>query len=67
MAKGSAAPGAAAPDTNTINLGRLLARLEKTLLDPDLATERRLRASGDERRKVGAVSPGPQARAACSR
>jgi hypothetical protein len=47
--------GASAPDRNAINLTRLLARLQKTLLDQDITTEQRLRSSGYERRKVGTV------------
>lgn len=48
--------GAAAPDTAAIDLTRLLARLQNTLLNPDGATERRLRTSSYERQKVQTVS-----------
>ncbi|KAH7336445.1 synaptobrevin [Rhexocercosporidium sp. MPI-PUGE-AT-0058] len=41
-----------APDITTINLTRLLARLQQTLVNPDSATESRLRTSL-EREKVG--------------
>lgn len=49
-------PGARAPDHTSLNLTRLIARLQNTLLEPDAETSRRLRASGFERRKVEAVS-----------
>lgn len=49
-------PGARAPDHTSLNLTRLISRLQNTLLQPDAETARRLRASGFERRKVGAVS-----------
>ena len=44
-----------APDLTGINLTRLLARLQQTLISPDSATESRLRTSL-EREKVGTVS-----------
>jgi hypothetical protein len=47
--------GANAPDPTAINLTRLLARLQKTLLQPDTATEQRLRGSSYERSRVDAV------------
>lgn len=49
-------PGARAPDHTSLNLTRLILRLQNTLLEPDAETSRRLRASGFERRKVEAVS-----------
>jgi hypothetical protein len=49
------AGGATAPDATAINLTRLLARLQKTLEQPDMATEQRLRTSSYERSKVEAV------------
>lgn len=49
-------PGARAPDHTPLNLTRLISRLQNTLLEPDAETSHRLRASGFERRKVGAVS-----------
>lgn len=49
------AGGATAPDPAAINLTRLLARLQKTLLQPDTATEQRLRTSSYERSRVDAV------------
>ena len=48
--------GARAPDPTSLNLTRLISRLQNTLLDPDAETSHRLRASGFDRRKVGAVS-----------
>lgn len=54
MARVSAG-GANAPDPTAINLTRLLARLQKTLLHPDTATEQRLRTSIYERSRVDAV------------
>jgi hypothetical protein len=63
MARVSAG-GAAAPDPTAINLTRLLARLQKTLLQPNTATEQRLRTSSYERSRVDAVrfpSPSPEA------
>jgi hypothetical protein len=54
MARVSAG-GASAPDPTAINLARLLARLQKTLLQPDNATEQRLRTSSYERSRVDAV------------
>ncbi|OBT55139.1 hypothetical protein VE04_04574 [Pseudogymnoascus sp. 24MN13] len=47
-------PGARAPDHTSLNLTRLILRLQNTLLEPDAETSRRLRASGFERRKVEA-------------
>ncbi|ELR10188.1 hypothetical protein VC83_03017 [Pseudogymnoascus destructans] len=47
-------PGARAPDHTSLNLTRLISRLQNTLLEPDAETSRRLRASGFERRKVEA-------------
>lgn len=49
------AGGATAPDPTAINLTRLLARLQKTLQQPDTSTEQRLRTSSYERSKVEAV------------
>ncbi|OBT70298.1 hypothetical protein VE03_00066 [Pseudogymnoascus sp. 23342-1-I1] len=45
---------APAPDHTSLNLTRLISRLQNTLLEPDAETSHRLRASGFERRKVGA-------------
>ncbi|KFY65139.1 hypothetical protein V496_02772 [Pseudogymnoascus sp. VKM F-4515 (FW-2607)] len=47
-------PGARAPDHTSLNLTRLISRLQNTLLEPDAETSHRLRASGFERRKVEA-------------
>jgi hypothetical protein len=55
MARVSAG-GANAPDPTAINLTRLLARLQKTLLQPDTATEQRLRTSSYARGRVDAVT-----------
>ncbi|CZR58055.1 uncharacterized protein PAC_07945 [Phialocephala subalpina] len=44
---------AAPPDPTAINLSRMLARLQQTLINPDSATEARLRASSLERGRVG--------------
>lgn len=48
--------GAVAPESTSINLARLISRLQTTLLEPDTETAHRLRTSRFERSKVGAVS-----------
>lgn len=50
--------GSVSTDTTTINLTRLLTRLQKTVLKPDNAAEQRLRTSIYERNKVATVGLG---------
>ncbi|KAF4613405.1 hypothetical protein G7Y89_g15481 [Cudoniella acicularis] len=55
MARLSTSAGAAAPvpDPTSVNLNRMLARLQQILITPHPETESRLRASSLEREKVG--------------
>jgi len=48
--------GPSQPDPATIDLTRLVARLQETLLQPDAQVGKRLRVSSYERRKVETVS-----------
>jgi hypothetical protein len=45
-----------APDPTSINLTRMIARLQRILISPDQDTESKLRSSSLEREKVGTVS-----------
>jgi hypothetical protein len=44
-----------APDPTSINLTRIIARLQRILISPDQETESKLRSSGLERDRVGTV------------
>lgn len=48
--------GASASDITSINLNRIVSRLQENLVNPDADTEERLRMNRYERQKVGAVS-----------
>lgn len=43
------------PDPTSINLSRMIERLQQTIINPDSTTEARLRASSLERGRVGYV------------
>ncbi|CAG8957035.1 hypothetical protein HYFRA_00012516 [Hymenoscyphus fraxineus] len=53
MVRISTAGGAGAPDHTSLNLTRMLARLNSILITPDQQTEHRLKVSEIEREKVG--------------
>ena len=55
MARLSSVTGPAGPDPTAINLSRMLYRLQQILINPDAATESKLRISSYEREKVGTV------------
>ena len=55
MARLSSVTGPAAPDPTSINLNRMLSRLQHILINSDGGTETKLRSSSYEREKVGTV------------